>query len=73
MFAKLKLGRAGLATAAASLSALSPLKVLTRGYSVTFDAGGHAIDDANAVKVGETIHTRLNHGEIESVVSKISS
>jgi exodeoxyribonuclease VII large subunit len=72
MFGKLKLGRAGLATAAASLSALSPLNVLTRGYSVTLDANGHAIDNANTVKVGDTIRTRLNKGEIESVVSKTS-
>ncbi len=70
MFGKLKLCRAGLATSAASLSALSPLNVLTRGYSVTLDANGRAIDNADSVNVGDTIRTKLNQGEIESVVSK---
>lgn len=73
MVGKLKLGRAGLATAAASLSALSPLNVLTRGYSVTLDANGNAINNADTVKIGDTIRTRLNQGEIESVVSGKSS
>ena len=72
MLGKLKLGRAGLATSAASLSALSPLNVLTRGYSVTLDANGRAIDNADSVKAGDTIRTKLNQGEIESVVSKTS-
>lgn len=70
MFAKLKLGRASLATAAAALSALSPLDVLTRGYSVTMNDENEAINNAANVNVGDTIRTRLNQGEIESVVSK---
>lgn len=72
MRAKLELGRARLATAAASLSALSPLNVLTRGYSVTADDSGQTIVDAAEVEVGDTIRTRLRSGEIESVVSKRS-
>jgi exodeoxyribonuclease VII large subunit len=72
-YAKVKLGRAALATAAASLSALSPLDVLTRGYSVTLDAGGGAIDNADSVKAGDLIRTKLHRGEIESVVRKTTS
>jgi exodeoxyribonuclease VII large subunit len=69
MLAKLELGHARLATVAASLSALSPLNVLKRGYSVTLDSQGRAIDDPAKVKPGDTIRTKLRGGEIESVVS----
>ncbi len=65
---KLRLARAHLATTAASLSALSPLNVLARGYSVTLDGNGRAITDAKRVQAGEVIRTRLKEGEIQSVV-----
>jgi exodeoxyribonuclease VII large subunit len=68
MFAKLQLSKAKLQSAAASLSALSPLQVLTRGYSVTVGENGKAIIDANDVVPGEIIHTRVHRGEIKSVV-----
>jgi exodeoxyribonuclease VII large subunit len=70
MEGKLKLGRANLATLAASLNALSPLDVLSRGYSVTLDGEGQAIDDAKQLHDGDVIRTRLRKGEIESVVRK---
>ena len=57
-----------LATLAAKLSALSPLDVLTRGYSVTINDQGKAITAAADVKSGDTIRTRLSDGEIESTV-----
>ncbi|KAA1261065.1 Exodeoxyribonuclease 7 large subunit [Rubripirellula obstinata] len=68
MFAKLQLSKAKLQSAAASLSALSPLQVLTRGYSVTVGENGKAILDAKDVVPGEIIHTRVHQGEIKSVV-----
>ncbi len=73
MFAKLRLGQARLAASAAALSALSPLSVLTRGYSVTLGPDGRAIEAAESVQVGDTIRTRVNRGEIESTVAKIRS
>ncbi|TWU59899.1 Exodeoxyribonuclease 7 large subunit [Rubripirellula tenax] len=72
MFTKLRLDAAKLATQAASLSALSPLSVLTRGYSVTLDAVGNAIESTDVVNVGDTIRTRVHRGEIESVVKSLS-
>ncbi len=66
--AKLRLARAGMAATAASLSALSPLNVLARGYSVTLDQSGNAIINANEVSQGDLIRTKLNQGEIQSVV-----
>ncbi|MGB7328398.1 MAG: exodeoxyribonuclease VII large subunit [Rubripirellula sp.] len=71
MFAKIRLGGAELATQAASLSALSPLSVLTRGYSVTLDPKGNAIQDSNQVNVGDSIRTRVHQGEIQSVVTSV--
>ena len=72
MFAKLKLADARMATVAASLSALSPLDVLSRGYSVTLSSDGRALSDAQEVRSGDTIRSKLHHGEIESVVKKTS-
>ncbi len=68
MTAKLQLSRAKLATASASLSALSPLQVLSRGYSVTLDQDGNALSDATHVQPGQRITTRLKIGQIESIV-----
>jgi exodeoxyribonuclease VII large subunit len=70
MLAGLALGRAKMATAAASLSALSPLDVLTRGYSVTLDQNGNAISRSESVQPGDSIRTRLHRGEIQSVVTE---
>lgn len=66
--AQLAAGRNRIQTAAASLSALSPLSVLARGYSVTFDAEGNPLRTGDAVVPGEKIRTRLHQGEIDSVV-----
>ena len=67
---KLRLAQARLATTAAALSALSPLNVLARGYSVTLDANGNAITDASQLTEGETIRTKLKVGEIRSLVQR---
>lgn len=58
------------ATGAASLSALSPLSVLTRGYSMTFDADGKTIESPDHIRVGDEITTKLHLGEIKSRVIK---
>ncbi|MDA9777455.1 exodeoxyribonuclease VII large subunit [Rubripirellula sp.] len=68
MFGKIKLGRAHLASSAASLLALSPLQVLTRGYSVTLTEEGQAITNASDVKNGQRIQTRLNQGSVWSII-----
>lgn len=49
---------------AASLSALSPLSVLARGYSVTADAAGAALTDSREVVPGSTVTTRLHRGSL---------
>jgi exodeoxyribonuclease VII large subunit len=55
-----------LAVRAATLDAISPLRVLARGYSVT-TVDGRAIVDASAVPVGALLSTRVANGTIESI------
>lgn len=52
----------------AKLSVLSPYSVLERGYSLTTNASGVVIKNADTVKPGDEITTRLASGEIRSVV-----
>lgn len=49
---------------AASVDALSPLKVLARGYSIATAADGSALKDEEQVKVGELIRVKLRRGEL---------
>jgi exodeoxyribonuclease VII large subunit len=49
------------------LDSLSPLKVLSRGYSVT-TKNGRALKDASEVSTGDEIETRLHKGRIRSLV-----
>ena len=56
---------------AATLDALSPLKVLSRGYSVTTRAeSGELIADAEDAVVGEVIATRFVSGQILSRIEE---
>jgi exodeoxyribonuclease VII large subunit len=57
----------------AHLEALSPLKVLERGYSITRDAKGAVIKKASDVRAGESITTRLAEGTITSQVTGTST
>ena len=50
------------------LDAMSPLKVLARGYSMTKNEKGHVIIDASAVQPGDLIHVTLHQGQIDATV-----
>ncbi|HYY52786.1 MAG TPA: exodeoxyribonuclease VII large subunit [Myxococcales bacterium] len=52
----------------ARLDALSPLKVLARGYAVAFDERGHALLQAAQVRAGERVRVRLHEGELSAQV-----
>ena len=56
---------------AASLQALSPLKVLSRGYSLTQKSDGTLLRSAASVAPGETLTTRLASGLIRSAVTSV--
>jgi len=54
------------------LDALSPLKVLQRGYSITIQpATGQTIRSATQVTTGDFIKTRLHNGELLSEVRRV--
>lgn len=54
--------RGRLAVAAASLDALSPLAVLTRGYALAQNEAGRALRDARDVEIGDAVSLRLARG-----------
>ena len=56
--------------AAAKLDALSPLKVLTRGYAVVSGENGSLIRSAAQAEIGQTVNIRLNDGSFQAVVSQ---
>ncbi len=54
---------------AARLDALSPLTILSRGYSITKRlSDGQIIKDASEIKLGDEIVTKLHKGEVRSRV-----
>jgi exodeoxyribonuclease VII large subunit len=53
---------------AASLDAMSPLKVLGRGYAITRKADGTVVKAAADVKSGDKIKVRLQKDEVNAVV-----
>jgi exodeoxyribonuclease VII large subunit len=54
----------------ARLQALSPAKILERGYALVFDAAGTLLVDPAQVTEGSEITARLARGEIRAVVKK---
>jgi len=56
---------------AASLDALSPLKVLGRGYSITTNENGTAVSSAEAAKVGDRLNVRLKSGALKCTVDEV--
>ncbi|MBN9693678.1 MAG: exodeoxyribonuclease VII large subunit [Verrucomicrobia bacterium] len=55
-----------------SLRLLSPLQVLERGYSLTFDAStGRLLRAASEAKPGELVRTRLAQGEVDSRIEAV--
>lgn len=71
MVAELDAKKHSLSLMAAKLSALSPLTVLSRGYTITTAAGHRAVQGVSDVSVGDTIRTTVADGTISSVVSEI--
>lgn len=71
MEAELDAKKHRLSLMAAKLSALSPLTVLSRGYTITTAAGHRAVQCVSDVSVGDTIRTIVADGTISSVVSGI--
>jgi exodeoxyribonuclease VII large subunit len=60
--------RQGLEGAGRRLEALSPLRVLQRGYSVTLGPDGSVLREPAGLERGDTIQTRLHGGTVTSSV-----
>lgn len=52
----------------AKLDAMSPLKVLTRGYSMALNASGEVLRSTGQVQLGERINIRVSDGSLSAVV-----
>lgn len=67
---QLTLRENALGKAAVSLEALSPLKVLSRGYTVT-SVNGKAVSDPSVLREGDTLETRFANGIVHSAVTDV--
>ncbi len=63
--------RKRLETAAARLDAMSPLKVLSRGYSITENDRGAAVVSAKNLQPGDRILIRFHQGGVDARVEKV--
>ena len=71
--AKQSLGTADrrLAATASKLDALSPLKVLGRGYAIGYAADGQVLDSISRTKAGDAVSLRLTDGQVNCQVVSI--
>jgi exodeoxyribonuclease VII large subunit len=64
---------AGLSTLAGRLDAMSPLKVLARGYAIaTRKDSGLAVREAREIAVGQEVHVRISQGSFEAQITKVN-
>jgi len=70
---KLNRSRESFISLAASLEAMSPLKVLTRGYAIASDKEGRCIKSVNEIKKGEQLRLTLSDGVAGCIVDSIDT
>ena len=70
MWRRVEQQRSRLQQLTAAVSALSPLDVLARGYSVTQNEHGDVIRAVDAVQPGQVLRSRVVDGVIQSIVVK---
>lgn len=64
--------RASLGQQVAALDALSPLRVLGRGYAIALRADGRALRDADDVQVGDAIEVRVARARVAAEVRSVT-
>ena len=69
----ISLKRASFIRLASTLDAISPLKVLGRGYAIATDKNGCIVKNAAELSVGERLNLKLNEGAAACVVDSIVS
>jgi exodeoxyribonuclease VII large subunit len=62
---RLEMAKQQLAMVAAALDAMSPLKVLERGYAIAHDAQGHVVREASTMTIGDALRLRLWKGVVD--------
>ena len=55
---------------ASALEAMSPLKVLARGFSVATDSRGKVLRSSTDAQIGELVHIRMEHGGLDCRVEQ---
>jgi exodeoxyribonuclease VII large subunit len=65
MTSRLETAKGKLGLAAAALDAMSPLRVLERGYAIAHDRDGHVVRDASSLTTGDELRLRLWKGELD--------
>lgn len=68
MRAQLRSGKLELSSSIRSLDALSPLKVMSRGYSLLYQEEGGLVRSVEEVEIGETVQVRLADGRVHCTV-----
>src|SRR5215471_8351458 len=71
--ARIAENRATLGQMAGKLEALSPVKILDRGYALVFDASGALVKDAAQIQPGQEISARLSRGGFLAEVKKTNA
>ena len=56
----------------AALDAMSPLRVLNRGYSLAMDEGGHMVRSASSLHTGDLLHLRFAEGCADCTVNTVN-
>jgi exodeoxyribonuclease VII large subunit len=68
---RLETAKQQLAMIAAALDAMSPLKVLERGYAIAHDVHGHVVREASALTIGDALRLRLWKGVVDCRVEEV--
>jgi len=55
----------------AKLDALSPLKVLGRGYAIGYTSSGQVLDSVSRTAVGETVRLRVADGSLDCEIKNV--